>query len=695
MNIFFSDLTYTQQTIAADVIPAAVGSIAAYVEQEIPELHGRTSIYKYPEDLIDALQSEVKPSIVFFSNYIWNHSLSIRFIAVIKDKFPDIITVMGGPNYPIDEPSRYEFLREYHFLDYYIRHEGEQSAVSLISHLLSGGTRSCLTPIPGVDFISLESQFVVGPDQAKIKDLSSLSSPYLDGRLDKFFDGRLLPIIQTNRGCPFTCTFCVEGTEFYSKIAFFPLGRVEDEIRYIGKKMKFIRDRGGRNDLFIADSNFGMYPRDLDICRVLQSVRNQYSWPEYINVATGKNAKERVLQASNIIDGALRLSGSVQSLTPEVLANIRRDNINAEQLAELGLNAGKTGANTYSEIIMCLPGETHESHLNTISQVIDSGFSNIYLFQLMILPGTPMSNPNSMDKYKMVLRHRVLPRCYGSYRLFETEINCAEIDSICVSTNTFSYDDYLDARLLHLVITVFYNDTLFSSILSLVKVLGFSQYDYVLSIYHSIKESLSDGEGDSRLLLTIFAKFLSDTDQELWSSKNELKIFCSQSSNIERFISGEIGNNLLFTYKSILVFDHLPLLSSLAKAAFLNLIGSRGTSEIVSAIDACLAFHLASASSLFDLSNTSRILSLSHDVVGFLANSELDSLLSSPHQDQIILDLTTTQKDLIQRMQSLYGTTSIGTARILSKVHLGRLFRKPVSQDETYCQRALVQGISE
>ena len=128
-----------------------------------------------------------------------------------------------------------------------------------------------------------------------------------------------------------------------------------------------------------------MYPADLKTCHTLQHCRETYKWPDYINVATGKNAKKRVLEAAKIIDGALRLSGSVQSLDPEVLENIKRTNIDVGQLYELGLEAGKTGANTYSEVILGLPGDSKEGHLKTLKTVIDAGFNQIQPFQLMIL----------------------------------------------------------------------------------------------------------------------------------------------------------------------------------------------------------------------------------------------------------------------------------------------------------------------
>src|SRR2546430_320385 len=76
--IWLADLTYTQQTVAADVMPQAVGGIATFTEAHV-ELVEPIRIFKYPERLVEAIEAGRLPAVIGFSNYIWNHALSREF----------------------------------------------------------------------------------------------------------------------------------------------------------------------------------------------------------------------------------------------------------------------------------------------------------------------------------------------------------------------------------------------------------------------------------------------------------------------------------------------------------------------------------------------------------------------------------------------------------------------------------------
>jgi radical SAM superfamily enzyme YgiQ (UPF0313 family) len=70
-------------------------------------------------------------------------------------------------------------------------------------------------------------------------------------------------MIETNRGCPFKCTFCVQGSDYYDRVAQFPADQVIEELTYIARRIKKVCPSIG--SLAIADANFAMFKRDLVI----------------------------------------------------------------------------------------------------------------------------------------------------------------------------------------------------------------------------------------------------------------------------------------------------------------------------------------------------------------------------------------------------------------------------------------------
>ena len=88
--------------------------------------------------------------------------------------------------------------------------------------------------IDGSVFIHPNKNILVkGQRPPRIRFLDDIPSPYLSGMLDNFFDGRLSPLLETNRGCPFKCSFCHTGNDYFQKIHMFSIERIKQELEYI------------------------------------------------------------------------------------------------------------------------------------------------------------------------------------------------------------------------------------------------------------------------------------------------------------------------------------------------------------------------------------------------------------------------------------------------------------------------------
>lgn len=679
--IFLSDLTHTQQTIASDTMPMAVAGIAAYAETKLDWVTDMP-VFKYPEELLEALENYPNPRLLGFSSYIWNFSLSYEIAAAVKRASPQTVIVFGGPNYPTVADEQEEFLKSHPIIDFYIPKEGEKAFASLLdslylsSFLVSKVAEQHLSSIHCIH----NNKFIRSEDIERLQDLSQIPSPYLTGKLDKYFDGSLMPILQTNRGCPFQCTFCVEGSNYYNKINKSSRQKVSEEIQFIGRKMAEVKKAGGRNDLFIADSNFGMYLDDIETCKDLAETRRLYNWPEYVHVATGKNKKERVLKAASIIEGALRLSGSVQSLSEKVLENIKRKNISADGLMDLALSASEVNANSYSEVILGLPGETKQSHFYTVQRITEAGFNNIYLFQLMLLPGSELANLDTIAKYDMQVKYRVLPRCYSEYRYGAELITSAEIESICVATDTLTFDDYFECRFMHLVVTMFYNDALYGNLLKLIRM-------YRLSVWRWIMILMELPTGDR--LKKLYAEFMDATKNELWDKREDLEKFIKKPGTIGDYVDGKLGNNLLFVYKSLALTRCLDDLSCVAETATRKLFSEENKLDKLTDqfIGEASVYHAHRMRNLFfDIDDVYEG-NFTFDFSKFEADETPDMLeayLYKEYPTRLSFSLTDDQKSVIQRYKKMYGTSKVGIGRILSKVYLKKLFRHaaPVSKGD-------------
>jgi radical SAM superfamily enzyme YgiQ (UPF0313 family) len=536
-DVWLCDLTHTKQTIANNTIPLAIGSIAAYVKRHLGEAIN-IRLFKYPEKLLDNLRDK-QPQVLGFSNYIWNLDLSYSIAHNVKALNSETIVVFGGPNYPRNVSEQEIFLRKRNIIDFYLCREGEPALLSLLKALIVTNfdiQETQKADLPNCQFL-VDGKLHFNNSKTRI-DLNEIPSPYTTGLLDEFFDGKLMPLIQTNRGCPFSCVFCTESDAFFNKVFFRNQKAVIDELEYIAQRIK------GNKNIFIADSNFGMYKQDLLIAQGIAGIKKKYDFPDYIHVATGKNRKERVLEAARITGGLFRLSASVQSTDPTVLKNIKRQNISYNTIIETVKEAAKIGSNTYAELILALPGDTKTAHFKSIEDVINANLNYIRCFTLMLLKGTELDSQETIHKYGLVTKFRVLPRCYGIYEFGGNKLLSIETEKVCVANNTLTFEDYLECRLFALTIEIFSNDGILSELLSFLSQYGIMPYEFLKKI-HDRRNELPG------VLSELYKEFQKETIDELWDSEEELLEFAKKEDVIQKYVEGEYGSNLIFKYKAI------------------------------------------------------------------------------------------------------------------------------------------------
>lgn len=541
--IYLADLSHDGIRIATDCFPLNVGLVAAYANKRFGKAIA-VKLFKYPKILFQAIR-EQPPDILGCSNYVWNSHLSEWACEYMKRIRPDTVTVQGGTNYPFHAAGQREFLLTRPHTDFHVYYEGEVSFANLAARYLEvrelAGMKA--RAIDGCQFIDpTTTKLVSGAPVERIKSLDDIPSPYTTGLLDEFFDGRLMPMMETTRGCPFACNFCNAGDQYFDRVNKFSLEYVERDIEYIAPRVAAL----GITSLMLADNNFGMFSRDAEVARMLRRSQEKYRWPLQIGAWTGKNSKGRVIKATEILGASLSINMAVQSMDEEVLARIKRDNISLD--AYKGINAVLASHDRpqEAEVIVPLPGETFQGYLRGVEELMGSGVRKLTSYTIQLLNGTDYKEPEYRQAHGYTGKWRVVPLDFGAY---EGRI-IIDAEEVAVASNTLSFDEYLQIRSLTFVTDLAYNNSLFYEIVKYLTEHGISAFQWTREVWERIREA-------PEAIAEIHASFMRETQEELWDSEEALTEFYRRPENYSKLLQGEAGMNVLFKHKGLLITRHL------------------------------------------------------------------------------------------------------------------------------------------
>lgn len=545
LNIALLDLNHTTKGLHTCTMPLGIGLIASYLLEKLPKGSIDVRLYKFTDDLTADLS--VKFDIVGFSMYTWNTNLNRFYAKRLKQQNPQAVVVCGGPNIAYRKEWIRNFLMHNSFIDYLVPFNGETPLLSIVEReLLGNNPKECV--VQGAYYLEGDKKILVFNElQEKLESLNAAPSPYLSGLMDKFFPSpqssfKLAPFIETNRGCPHQCTFCHTANGYYNKLLYKDVDLFQAEMELFVERMKDYPDI----PLYLADNNFGMFDRDNEIADIIRKHQDISGWPVFIDVTVGKSRVKNILQvAKKLKPGTISVFMSAQSMTPEVLKNIKRKNLSPDafQYLQQGLlDATKEGSTnqqnlTSSGIIIGLPGETRQSFFQTVEEIIEMGINSFIPYTLMVLKGTPIGDEINERQNEYMVKHRIVPQQFGRYE------GCLILDTeeVAVATPTMTYDDYLECRSLCFFLQVVYGSDLFQNLIHLLREHSCNVFEWIIDIMTTVRK-------DQGKLGHLFQRFYSESRSELWDSEGTLYTYFENEENYSDLIEGKYGTNLLGKY---------------------------------------------------------------------------------------------------------------------------------------------------
>jgi len=665
LTIYIGDLTHYHTKAANETMPLSAALIASYLECKFDNKIS-CRVFRYASNLIEQIDS-APPDILMLSNYVWNEELSLFVFRYAKQINSHVLTVMGGPNFSLDIEKQEHFMRSHPYLDIYIMGEGEKPSVNIVhSYIINKRDIEKMKNenLNSTVCINDSDDFCYGSydNSSKkniISDLNEIPSPWINGYLDEFFDGNLAPLIETSRGCPFKCTFCIQGTDHYRNVRRFSVDRIKDEINYITDKILELSPEVGY--LRIADSNFGMYKEDVLISKTIRGVKKKYGWPVFVDATTGKNKKNSILETVKNLDGSLVMYNSVQSLNPEVLDNVKRKNIRPELMSEIQEEAASIGVKTLTETILSLPGETFSSHKQGLYKLIDMGIKQFTNYQCMLLKGSYMETDESRNVFGFKTSFRVLPRSFGVY----SGNRIVEVEEVVTSTSTLDFGEYVHSRKLHLVLIVYYNGYRFEPLIKFLALYGITLQQLLDEILNNIGHSGNAVE-------TLFESFARETSDELFTTRDACYKFYTIKENFDKFIKGEIGGNLLMKYFSIATFK---LWDSTVRYAFkcaeilLEKVDIDYNQQFLDNIFKFMCNRLATGVTI------NEILSNSYETMEYDINSWVEQGCNTSFDEYsyeysrpICFYLSRDKSKLLRNALNTYGADAIGLSKLVTRL---------------------------
>lgn len=210
-------------------------------------------IYPQIRDTIDKWIDEIvqdDSQVIGFSIFSVNKTLALHMIKKIKEKSPEKIIIVGGP-----QVARYEDgleIIDNEFIDYIITDEGEETIYELVTAIKNKGD---IKKVRGVIFRE-GNQKIDTRERPFVSSLDLLPFPSISDFPLEYYRDLTIPIL-SSRGCLYRCSFCSEWA-FWKSFRYRTGQNVYNEFKYQFNRL-------GKKSFYMVDSLINGCTKELEI----------------------------------------------------------------------------------------------------------------------------------------------------------------------------------------------------------------------------------------------------------------------------------------------------------------------------------------------------------------------------------------------------------------------------------------------
>ncbi len=316
--------------------------------------------------------------VIGFSTYIWNIEVIKKIASVIKNLRPNIKIFFGGPEASFD----YDNLIKNPFVDFIISGEGEE----IFQNLLKCNFK-------------IENKIIKG-------GVSKYINPYTDEYFDKL-SGRIV-YIETSRGCPFSCSFCLSGRN--ENVRFFDFDESMNNLIKLANS--------GTQTIKFVDRTFNCNDkRALEIFKFINEKYEKGEIPKdvvfHFEIEAELFSQKTIEYLKEIPEGLFQFEAGLQSFNSNTLKAVFRN----DKIEKLVLNLKEISAieniHLHIDLIAGLPFEDFESFKNGFNLAYEINADVIQLGFLKLLKGSRLEQEKQ--------EHNFITQEFSPYQVMENK----------------------------------------------------------------------------------------------------------------------------------------------------------------------------------------------------------------------------------------------------------------------------------